>query len=189
MKLLFPCTFFSFFSFLRLSNIIPHSVASFDLTRHLARSDIIFAHDTAVILIKWSKTIQDRKKTTTISIPNLGKSPLCPINALLNMLQKIPAHKNAPLFMLNKKTVVTTLTDSVARKHLKQVSQILGLDPPLTFHSFRKAGATWAFQHGVPLEHIKSHGTWVSDAVYTYLHASVSAKSPVASAFQTALRQ
>ena len=184
-----PLYLLAFFSFLRLSNIIPHSIPSFDLTRHLARGDILFADDTAVVLIKWSKTIQDRKKTATISIPNLGKSPLCPVNALLAMFERIPAGKNAPLFMLKKKTVVTTLTDSVARKHLKQVSQILGQKPPFTFHSFRKAGATWAFQHGVPLEHIKSHGTWVSDAVYTYLHASVSTKSPVASAFQTALRQ
>ena len=31
-----------FFSFLRLSNVLPHSVASFDHTRQLARRDVIF---------------------------------------------------------------------------------------------------------------------------------------------------
>ena len=184
-----PLYLFAFFSFLRLSNMIPHSVASFDLTRNLARGDIIFADDSAIIVVKWSKTLQDRKKTATISIPNLGNSELCPINALLNMFQKIPGHKNSPLFLLKKKTCITPLTDSVARKHLKQVSQALGLLPPLTFHCFRRAGATWAFQHGVPLEHIKLHGTWASDAVYAYLHASPVLSSPVCSAFRTALHK
>ena len=32
----------AFFSFLRLSNMVPHSFVSFDLSRHLARGDIIF---------------------------------------------------------------------------------------------------------------------------------------------------
>ena len=33
---------FCFFSFMRLSNILPHSAAQFDLTRHLTRGDVIF---------------------------------------------------------------------------------------------------------------------------------------------------
>ena len=135
------------------------------------------------------KNKTDRKKTTTITIPHLGGSQLCPVTALLSMFEEIPAHKNSPLFMIKRKSCIATLTDSGARKHLKQVSQILGLRPSLTFHSFRRTGATWAFQHGVPLEHIKSHGTWASDSVYAYLHASVSVLSPVASAFKTALHQ
>ena len=33
---------FTFFSFLRMSNILPHSVKQFDGTRHLLRGDLIF---------------------------------------------------------------------------------------------------------------------------------------------------
>ena len=33
---------FCFFSFLRISNILPHIIASFDLSRHLSRDDVIF---------------------------------------------------------------------------------------------------------------------------------------------------
>ena len=36
---------FTFFSFLRLSNILPHSAYQFDPTRHLTRGDIIFSGD------------------------------------------------------------------------------------------------------------------------------------------------
>ena len=35
----------AFFSFLRLSNMVPHSFGTFDILRHLARGDIIFSHD------------------------------------------------------------------------------------------------------------------------------------------------
>ena len=60
-------------------------------------------------------------------------------------------------------------------------------DPSLTFHDFRRGGALWAFQNGVPLEHIMHHGTWKSDAIWTYLSSSFTAVSPVAFAFQQAL--
>ena len=61
------------------------------------------------------------------------------------------------------------LTDSAARKHLKKVSTVLQLPTPLTFHLFRRSGTTWAFQHGVPMQDIMSHGTWTSDCVWRYV--------------------
>ena len=36
-----PLYLLCFFSFLRLSNILPHTTSSFDVTRHLARGDFI----------------------------------------------------------------------------------------------------------------------------------------------------
>ena len=51
----------AFFCFLRLSNMVPHSFSGFDVSRHLARDNIIFSDSMAIILIKWSKTIQFRK--------------------------------------------------------------------------------------------------------------------------------
>ena len=146
-----------FFSFLRLSNILPHSVSTFDGTRHLARGDFLTSGEGAVLLIKWSKTIQDRKSITTIPLPLLGSSPLCPIFALTAMIQQMPAHSNDPLFIIKKLHHIQPLTDSLARKHLKTASQFLHIFPSLTFHAFRRAGASWAFNHGVPLEHIMRH--------------------------------
>ena len=107
-----------FFSFLRLSNILPHSVATFDCTRHLARGDFIKSGEGAVLLLKWSKTIQDRKSTVTIPLPSLGSSPLCPIRALDLMIQNIPADPNHPLFSIKNPRGLVPLTDSIARKHL-----------------------------------------------------------------------
>ena len=177
-----------FFSFLRLSNVLPHTVKTFDNTRQLARGDVIFTKDGAVILIKWSKTIQDRKNFATIPIPDLGSLVLCPIKALKLMLHMFPLHQDSPWFVLSRNSQFSPLTDSTARKHLKDISRALGLPSSITFHDFRRAGASWAFQQGVPLEYIRSHGTWKSDAIWSYLSSAVSTTSPVALAFQRVLR-
>ena len=36
------------------------------------------------------------------------------------------------------------------------------------FHTFRRSGASLAFSLNVPVQNIKAHGIWSSDAVYSY---------------------
>ena len=129
---------------------------------HMARGDVIITQSGATVIIKWSKTIQDRKETRTTNIPYLGHSEICPTVALKTMLCHIPGSENDPLF-ITKKGIPMVLTDSVAHKHLKKVSQMLHIQPSLTFHAFIRAASSWVFQHGVPLEHIQAHGTWKSN--------------------------
>ena len=133
------------FSFLKISNILPHAVKKFDKSRHLCVGDLVFASQRDVIIVKWSKTLQDRVKTTTVDIPFLGSSALCPITALKQMLAKYPSHSDSPLFQIPQAASLTPLTDSAARKHLKHVSSILGLHRSLTFHDFCRGGAPWAW--------------------------------------------
>ena len=76
------------------------------------------------------------------------------------------------------------LTDSVARRHLKQVSTLLGISPHFKFHDFRRAGSTWAFNFGVPLDHIKAHGTWASDCIWRYISLVSQPSLTVSRAFQ-----
>ena len=176
----------AFFSFLRLSNILPHTMKTFDKSRHLCVGDVIFADQRAVIVVKWSKTLQDRVKTTTVDVPCLGSSALCPVTALKQMLFKYPSHSDAPLFQIPNVVSLTPLTDSTARKHLNQVSNILGLHRSLTFHDFCRGGSFWAFQHGVPIHHIQAQGTWTSDCVWQYI-ALPSSQSQVSLAFASHL--
>ena len=174
----------SFFSFLRLSNILPHTSKTFDPTRQLCRGYLIFSQDSIVIIIKWSKTIQNRRDTVTISVPSLGTSPLCPHQALKAMLHHVPGSSNDPLFQVPKSGAFVPLTDSAARKHLKKVSTVLQLPTPLTFHLFRRYGTTWAFQQGVPIQDIMCHGTWTSDCVWRYVSTLPQHLQPVASTFK-----
>ena len=41
-------------------------------------------------------------------------------------------------------------------------------------HSFRRGGATFALEAGVPLDSIAVMGDWKSDAMYLYLHMPLS---------------
>ena len=172
----------AFFLFMRLSNIVPHSRAQYDHTRHLARGDVIFSSTEAIILIKWSKTIQFRDRI----VPFLPGSSLCPVTALKAMIALVPGSDNDPLFATHTHDSVLPLTDSMVRKHLKRVLALLGLqNDGYTFHTFRRSGVSWAYNHGVPMEAIKSQGTWMSDTVWRYIHAH----SPTSSALLSAFRQ
>ena len=106
-----PLYLLAFFSFLRISNILPHTAKNFDKTRHLCVGDVVFAFQRATIVVKWSKTLQDRVKTTTVDISYLGASALCPIAALERMLATHPAHPDSPLFQIPQADLWSPLTD------------------------------------------------------------------------------
>ena len=131
--------------------------------------------------------MQNRKDTATVSIPALGSSPLCPISALNSMMAALPASDNYPMFVNPRSNGLVLLIDSVARKHLKDVCRQLQLHNAVTFHDFRRAGASWAFSNGVPPEHIMQHGTWNSDAVWSYLSSAPTLHSPLSLALRAAL--
>ena len=80
----------SFFSFLRISNLVPHAISKFNPLEQLARADIIFAPPGALILVKWSKTLQLKNKLKILKIPIIPKSPLCPVTALRILLAITP---------------------------------------------------------------------------------------------------
>ena len=52
----------SFFSFVRISNLVPHSIATYNPLKQLSRGDIIFAPLGFHMIIKWSKTLQNKDK-------------------------------------------------------------------------------------------------------------------------------
>ena len=72
----------AFFSFLRISNLVPHSIAKYSPAIQLARANVIYAPPGALLFIKWSKTLQTKDKIKIISIPELKGSPLSPVEAL-----------------------------------------------------------------------------------------------------------
>ena len=174
----------SFFGFLRISNVAPTSKSSFEITKHLCRGDFFLHQNSAILLIKWSKTLQISTKGTFITIPVLGQSPLCPVRAIDNMIQLYPAVPNAPLFF-NWHGVIT---QAQIRTHLVKIVHFIGLDPKThTFHTFRRSGATLAFNNNVSIQHIQRQGTWSSDAVNAYIVEDPLHSSSVTTTFQSLL--
>ena len=56
-----------------------------------------------------------------------------------------------------------------------------------TGHSFRRGGASWAFQAGLPGELIQVCGDWVSDAYNVYLEFTMQKKLDLAALFSKCL--
>ena len=133
-------------------------MATFHKSRHLCKGDVIFSQSGAVVVVKWTQTLQDRCKVASVSLPNLGASPLCPIAALKALGTFSAVDNDKPLFEIFSRFVSVPLTDSYARKHLKKVSNLLQLPKPITFQDFRREGASWAFRHGVPIQDIQAQG-------------------------------
>ena len=178
----------SFVSFLRISNLVPHATTKFNQMKQLARGDVFFAPPGAHILIKWSKTLQTRDSVKIIKIPSLGSSPVCPVKALHTLLAITPGDRNKPLFQIKKSTKWLPLTDSRLRKNLALILASLQLqDSNITFHAFRRSGATLAFNSSVPLQDIQSQGTWTSEWVWRYITQDHNASDRVASAFASLL--
>ena len=180
----------SFFSFLRISNLVPHNINSYDPLQQLARADIIFAPPGALVIIKWSKTLQYKNKVRVLKIPHLGTSPLCPVRALKNLLKFTQGSCNSPLFQVQYQGSWVPLTDTRLRENLALILRKLQLShSSITFHSLRRSGASFAFNSHVPLQDIQSHGTWMSECVWSYITQDHNASDKVALALQFQLLQ
>ena len=167
----------AFHGFFRISNLVPNSLQTFNLSQHLARGDIIFGHPGAHIVVKWTKTINNRQGRV-IQLSSIPNSPLCPILALQSYIAAYPASPNQPFFSFTQQPL-TVCTQNLARRALALTISSMALNPrQYTFHTFRHSGATLAFQLGVPLEHIQAHGTWKSDAIWSYLGSATTSVVP-----------
>ena len=115
----------AFLGFFKLSNLAPHYFSTFDFTRHLAGGDIIFDRKMVKILVKWSKTIQTRDHVKIISLPCLGRNPVCPYAALKALYHFYNPFANEPLFQYKYSVGWKVLLDSKIRKTLSFINKKL----------------------------------------------------------------
>ena len=154
-----------FFGFYRLSSLVPPN-SRFDSSRYPVGADVVLGPPGARIITKCTKSMQIAGHCQVVQVPKLSGTPFCPVAALKVRLSKLSSTK-APLFSDGNGKVVPAYE---IRKVLKRMVVSLGWDPSgLGFHAFRRSGASWAFDHGIPLEHIKTHGGWRSEAIWRYL--------------------
>ena len=174
-----------FFSFLRLSNLVPHISHNFSPLYHLARGDIFVAHPGMQVLIKWCKTMQTRNVVKCLKITSLGANPICPVTAVKNLLAITPGANNDPLFQYKTTSGWVPFTETQVRRHFNLILKRLNLPMSnLTFHAFRHSGATYDFNLNVVLQHIQSHGTWTSKCVWRYITLDHNASDQVSLAFK-----
>ena len=178
----------AYFGFLRLSNMAPHSVSSFDPTRHLTPQDVTFTRNFLKINLKWSKTLQTRDKVQVLTLPKLASSIICPYRALKAVFKLYNPSRHQPLFQVRSGKHWVVLTDSKIRKFLTKINIKLGFEPHhFTFHTFRRSGATLAYNSHIPVRQIKRHGSWTSDCVWTYIQQDQAYGERIARSFAAML--
>lgn len=178
----------AFFSFLRRSNLTVSSLSAFSPAKHLTREDLKLTAAGAILRIKWSKTLQYQERTLFVPIPSIPVSDLCPIQAISHYLQRVPATPAAPFFCLANKSGLHPITHRSFSASLKRLLTCTGHDATkYSPHSFRRGGATFAYQAGVPERLIQRHGDWSSDAYRRYLVLPLTTRTLVADIMATGL--
>ena len=172
----------AFFTFFRKSNLLAPSPACFDPERHLSRHHISFSEGGAVIQVNWSKTIQFSERVLRIPLPVIRNCVLCPSRALwLSLKLSDTSNQAVSAFRYRSATGVVDLTYSVFLARLRGCLGQLGVDvTSYSGHSFRRGGASFALECGVPSELIQAQGDWRSDVYLSYLDPSLGFRQRVA---------
>ena len=164
----------AFFTFLRKSNLVPDNLRQIS-PKVITQANLVFTSSGANIHVSATKTIQCQQRFLVLPIPSLPGSHLCPISALRHHLSLNPGPGRAPLFTVSLQSCLqpfcSFLSCEVSRLHL---------DPShFSPHSFRRGGATFAFDCHIPFEIIKLQGDCQSDAYLVYLELSQQQKQCV----------
>ena len=179
----------AYFGFLRLSNMAPSSSSAFDPSRHFLVGDVIFGSPGAHIIVKWAKAMQHANKHQVVQLPLLSPSPLCPVSALKSLISTIRAPPSAPLFLFPSPSGNFPISAPMVSSTLTKILISLKLNPSYYgFHAFRRSAVSWAVDHNVPLQNLKAHGGWSSNAINTYFKHTPKASSTVATTFQNILQ-
>ena len=95
-----------------------------------------------------------------------------------------------PLFLVRSANSVCPITYAHFSSFLARVIKSVGLDSTCySPHSFRRGGATFAFEAHVPSELIKAQGDRRSDSYFIYLEMSDCQKRAAATRMATAISQ
>ena len=153
--------------------------------KHLSRGDVIFRPGKAVILVKWSKTMQNNDQMKLITLPKIPYSRLCPVSALSNLPLLTSKGVNLRLFQIKVAQELVPLTDSRVRRHFDIILSRLHLkNSGYAPYAYQRSGAMFAFNNEVALQNIQRHGTRTSDCVWRYITDSANAGEQVANMFK-----
>ena len=122
------------------------------------------------VAVSWSKTIQYGQRQLCIPISRVPSSVLCPVKAYKLLVNIVPAPHDYPAFCYFSKDKCIPLTYSVFVSQLRTWLTAIGVNNVNKYstHSFRRGGATFAFQCGVNATLIKTQGDSTSHCYLQY---------------------
>ena len=179
----FACSLILFYTMARLGSILPSSGRTPKHT-FLTGDRINSSKEGLLVTLIHTKTIQfgDRR----LHIPLLkSESVLCPFRAYHSCLSFLGSNPFVPAFVFVQDNHIRWLTRSIFINTFRDVMRSAGIPEASSYtgHSFRRGGASWAFQAGVPGELIQICGDWVSDAYKLDLEFNMENKLDLAALF------
>lgn len=163
----------AFYGLFRKSHLLPMSARKFDPSKQLTKSDFRFFSWGTLVTIRWSKTIQFRERVVDIPLPCIPGSKLCPTTAIIHAFHftnSTAANSQAFNWVVCPSPTAHFFTYNMFISKLRDHLTTMGIDPQsYAGHSFRRGGASFAYQSGVPVELIKALGDWRSDTILIYL--------------------
>ena len=160
------------------------SARKFDPSKQLTKTDFRFFSWGTLVTIRWSKTIQFRERVVDIPLPCIPGSKLCPTTAIIHAFHftnSTTANGQAFNWVDYPSLTAHFFTYNMFISKLRDHLTTMGIDPQsYAGHSFRRGGASFAYQSGVPLELIKALGDWRSDTILIYLTMPLTIRLPSA---------
>ena len=184
------CCLTLFYTMARLGSILPKSTKAADSRAFLTRDRINFCREGLLITLLQTKTIQFGNRRLHIPLIKLN-SVLCPVQAYSRSFHFTKSHYHEPAFVFMEEGHIKWLTKDLFITTFRDLASKSGIPDAALFtgHSFRRGGASWAFQAGVPGELIQICGDWASDAYKQYLEFSMGNKISLAALFCRGLPQ
>ncbi|KAG1764996.1 hypothetical protein EDD22DRAFT_775467, partial [Suillus occidentalis] len=163
----------AFFGMMRFREVVVSTHASFDKLKHIIQKDIHLGFDLtgkpyARLNLPQAKTA---KPEETQSVFIVEQGDLCPIQALQNLADVVPALPDDPLFSWrDSKGVIHPM---VKTRAIESINSILtAWNWGTTFrHSFRIGSASFYLANKVDPEIVRIAGQWKSLAYKTYIRA------------------
>ena len=178
----------AFFGFFRKANVCPVQDGTNPVTDQspVRRCDFEFTEDMTLVWVnlRRTKTIQFGQRTLRVPLPAIPGSVLCPVTALSRLFSAVPSWpRGLCLFLPRPLGSLNHLHPQIlCQRNLKTSLCPIGMESArYSGHSFRRGGATFAFQCGATPAQIKEQGDWKSSAYLLYLEFDDPARARVAS--------
>lgn len=157
-----PAILIGFLCFLRASNLFTSTMSAWAGPHSLLVGDIRLDQHELLVVIRSTKT-RTRSQPLVFKIPKGRNERFCPWLAWKHYYSTIRPYAFGPAFLHSNGLPVTgRQVTAVMRLALSQETDIDSTR--VSLHSLRRGATQTSIDLGVPLESIKTRGTWASDS-------------------------
>ena len=169
------CFLVAYYGMFRKDNVSVRKAGSFNPNAHLCREDLVVSDGAGGLRVLWvrvrgSKTNQFKERVHYVALVEVPGSYMCPVTWWERHCVLNPAGPQEPAFsFIGGRGTPEAMTHAFLVKMLKELLTLAGYDATsFSGHSFRRGGATDAFNLRSSPDQIQLQGDWMSTAYLRY---------------------